>query len=71
MFVIPAAILSIIFSVAGIVVPEIGAIAARQMDEKKCYVLTFNRDKSVAWMSPVIDCRKIPPGIIIAARIAK
>ena len=60
MIAIPAAILSIIFNVAQIVVPEVDAIAARHMDERKCYVLTFNREKSVAWMSPATDCRKPP-----------
>ena len=68
---IPAAILSIIFSVAGIVVPEADAIVARNLDMRKCYVLTFNRDKSAAWMSPAMDCRKPPPGVAIATRNTK
>jgi hypothetical protein len=57
---IPAALLSIIFSVAGIVVPEADAIVSRQLDARKCYVLAFNHDKSAAWMSPAMDCRKPP-----------
>ena len=65
---IPAAILGIIFSVAGIVVPEADALVGRNLDERKCFVLTFNHDKSVAWMSPATDCRKPPHGVALATR---
>jgi len=68
---IPAAILSIVFSVLQIAVPEVDAIAARNLDQRKCYVLTFNRDKSVAWMSPAMDCRKTPTLVASAIRPSK
>jgi hypothetical protein len=35
---IPAAILSIIFSVAGIIVPEADAIVGRRLEKPKCVV---------------------------------
>jgi hypothetical protein len=53
---IPAAILSIIFSVAQIVVPEVDAIAARHLAKGKCYELTFSRDRSAAWMREIEVC---------------
>jgi len=54
MLVIPAALLSIIFSVAGVAVPEIDTIVARRVEKPPCYVLHFDRTKRVAVMTPII-----------------
>jgi len=66
---LPAAILSIIFGVLQIAVPEVDAIAARRSDQNRCYTLLFSHDKSVAWMSPAQDCRRMPPGVVLARRM--
>jgi hypothetical protein len=57
MLAIPAALLSIIFGVAGIAVPEIDAIVARRFEKPPCYVLHFDRTKTVAIMTPTICSR--------------
>ena len=53
---LPAAILSIVFSVLQIAVPEVDRIAARHLDKGQCYVLQF-KSKTVAMMYPVACAR--------------
>jgi hypothetical protein len=55
-------------SAAGVVLPEIDTVAARRLERPVCYTLLFNRDKSVAWMSPAQNCRKIPSGVALTKK---
>jgi hypothetical protein len=43
-------------SAAGVVVPEADRIAARHINGGQCYVVTFSRDRSTAWMRPSEIC---------------